>query len=111
MENAQQELEQWLSRYEQEAGEMSARMGGDGGGSGVDLERERMYRLAEKVTSKLDELNNDLSDVIGEINDVGAKLTKVKQGEDPVSFTPLLLYVLVVMSVLMRDSFPMLCAC
>jgi nuclear pore complex protein Nup62 len=85
VENAQGELEQWLTKYEQEVTEMSGRMGGDGAGSGVDLERERMYRLAEKVTSKLDEMNNDLGDVIGEINDVASKLTKVKQGEDPVS--------------------------
>jgi nuclear pore complex protein Nup62 len=46
-----------------------------------------MYRLAERVTGKLDELNGDLGDVIGEINDVGAKLTKAKQGEDPVSLS------------------------
>lgn len=85
VENAQEELEQWLERYERDAAEMSGRLGGDGAGSGVDVERERMYRLAERVTGKLDELNGDLGDVIGEINDVGAKLTKAKQGEDPVS--------------------------
>lgn len=85
VENAQEELAQWLTKYEQEVSETSNRLGGEGAGSGVDLERERMYRLAEKVTTKLDEMNNDLADVIGQINDVAAKLTKVKQGEDPVS--------------------------
>jgi len=90
VENAQDELEQWLARYEQEAAEMSGRVvgsgAGDGGAAGVDLERERMYRLAEKVTAKLDDLNSDLGDVIAEINDVGARLSKVRQGDDPVSF-------------------------
>lgn len=89
VENAQEELEQWLERYERDAAEMSSRLGGDGASGGVDVERERMYRLAERVTGKLDELNGDLSEVIGEINDVGAKLTKAKQGEDPVSLSHL----------------------
>lgn len=85
VENGQDELEQWLNKYEAEVAEMSGRMGGNIAGSGVDLEREQTYRLAEKVTGKLDELNNDLGEAVSEINDVGEKLTKVNQGEDPVS--------------------------
>jgi len=86
VEAAQDELEQWLDRYEREAAEMGGARAGDAAGAGVDLERERSYRLAESVAARLDGLNADLADVIAEINDVGARLSKVRQGDDPVSF-------------------------
>jgi len=54
-------------------------------GSGVDLERERTYRLAEKLNGRLDQLNRDLTDVIDEINTVGTLLSRSKGGDDPVS--------------------------
>ena len=85
VEAAQDELEQWLDRYEREAAEMGGARAADGAGAGVDLERERSYRLAESVAARLDGLNADLADVIAEINDVGARLSKVRQGDDPVS--------------------------
>jgi nuclear pore complex protein Nup62 len=43
VEGQQEELEQWLDRYEREADEMIARMGLTGGDAGVDVERERTY--------------------------------------------------------------------
>lgn len=56
-----------------------------GPGSGVDLERERTYRLAERLNGRLDELNRDLTDVIDEINAVSTMLSRSKGGDDPVS--------------------------
>jgi len=89
IENQQEELEQWLQRYESEVEEMVQRVvPGDGvgvSGSGVDLERERTYRLAERLNGRLDELNRDLTDVIDEINAVGGMLSRSKGSDDPVS--------------------------
>jgi hypothetical protein len=44
------------------------------------------YKLAEKLTDRLDGLNKDLSDVIEEINGVSALLSNSSGTDDPVSF-------------------------
>jgi hypothetical protein len=41
VESQQEELEQWLERYEREADEMIQRVGLTGDMGGVDVERER----------------------------------------------------------------------
>jgi nuclear pore complex protein Nup62 len=110
IENQQEELEQWLQRYEGEVEEMVQRVApGDGvgvPGSGVDLERERTYRLAERLNGRLDELNRDLTDVIDEINAVGTMLSRSKGDDDPVSHSSKLSTSLLTLEISSR----MLCA-
>jgi nuclear pore complex protein Nup62 len=86
VESEQEELEQWLSRYEGEVDEMMRRMGSglDGAAGGVDLERHRTYQTAEKLTERLDGLNKDLSDVIEEVNVVSGLLNKSAGPDDQV---------------------------
>jgi nuclear pore complex protein Nup62 len=87
VEGEQDELEQWLTRYEGEVDEMMKKMGGglDGASGGVDLERHRTYQMSEKLTERLDGLNQDLSDVIEEVNGVSAMLHRSTGPDDQVS--------------------------
>lgn len=104
VEGQQDELEQWLDSYESQVDEMMKRAGldGDAAGGGVDKERERTYvmsrvhkwrqmltfcryTMAERLTSRLDEVNRDLEDIILEINSVSASLSRTKGSDDPVS--------------------------
>jgi nuclear pore complex protein Nup62 len=86
VESQQDELENWLDRYEADVQEMVSRQYGPGDQlGGPDQERERTYKLAEKLSQHLDEKNRDLSKMVKEINDISDTLSKSNKGEDPVS--------------------------
>lgn len=86
VESQQDELEAWLDRYESEVQDMFAKQIGPGEQlAGPDQERERTYKLAEKLTQQLDEKSRDLSKMVKEINDISGTLSKGAKPEDPVS--------------------------
>ncbi|KAF2401589.1 hypothetical protein EJ06DRAFT_528768 [Trichodelitschia bisporula] len=86
VEGMQDELEQWLDRYEKEVDDMVQREGLSGEGvSGIDLDRERTYKTAERLAERLEGLNKDLADVVEEINNVNASLSKSGGPDDPLS--------------------------
>lgn len=85
VEAEQAELEAWLGRYEGEVEEMVRRMGVGEQMGGVDQEREKVYRVAERVTERLEGLNRDLGDVIDEVNGVSAMVGKSSGPDDQVS--------------------------
>lgn len=85
VEGQQEELEAWLNRYESEVQDMFAKQIGPGEQlGGPDQERERTYKLAEKLTQQLDDKSRDLSKMVKEINDISGTLTKGAKAEDPV---------------------------
>jgi nuclear pore complex protein Nup62 len=43
------------------------------------------YKLAEKLQDRLNELNKNLTDMIGEINNTSQALSKTGKPDDPVS--------------------------
>jgi nuclear pore complex protein Nup62 len=91
VESQQDELEAWLDRYESEVQDMFAKQLGPGEQlAGPDQERERTYKLAEKLTQQLDEKSRDLSKMVKEINDISGTLNKGAKPEDPVSRIPFL---------------------
>lgn len=93
VEAQQEELEAMLDRFEGVVGELMGRVGvgaaelgrGFGGQGGADAERERTYGIAEKAAERLAGLNRDLADMIGEVNGVGAELSRAGKSDDPVS--------------------------
>lgn len=86
VESQQDELEAWLDRYESEVQDMFVKQIGPGEQlAGPDQERERTYKLAEKLTQQLDEKSRDLSKMVKEINDISGTLSKGAKAEDPVS--------------------------
>jgi Nsp1-like protein len=86
VESQQDELEEWLNRYEGEVKEMFSRqMGQSESLAGPDQERERTYKLAEKLTQHLDEKSRDLSKMVKEINEISSSISKGAKPEDPVS--------------------------
>lgn len=86
VESQQDELSSWLDRYEQEVNELySKRIGETEHVAGPDQERERTYKLAERLTDRLDEMGKDLSKMIKEINDMSGTLSKGSKPDDPVS--------------------------
>lgn len=87
VESQQDELENWLNRYEEDVNEMINKQVGQAGEQlgGHDQERERTYKLAEKLSQHLDEKSRDLAKMIKEINDVSGALSKTTRAEDPVS--------------------------
>ncbi|KAF9635844.1 Nucleoporin Nsp1-like protein [Lasiodiplodia theobromae] len=86
VENDQAELSRWLDNYEKEVDDLMDKMvGGQDGLQGPDQERERTYKLAEKLSDRLNDLNKDLSDMIEEINSVSATLSKTDKPDDPLS--------------------------
>jgi nuclear pore complex protein Nup62 len=86
VENQQAELESWLDKHEYEVDEMFNQTVIPGEGlQGPDQERERTYKLAEKLTERLDEMGKDLSSMIQEINTASASLSKTSKTDDPVS--------------------------
>ena len=90
VESQQDELGSWLDRYEADLNELFAKnVGGSGSGAaeqvaGPDQERERTYKLAEKLTDRLDDMGKDLSKMIKEINDMSGALGKGSKADDPV---------------------------
>lgn len=87
VESQQDELSAWLDRYEAEVDDMFAKQVGPAEQlAGPDQERDRMYKLAEKLTERLDDMGKDLTKMIKEINDISATLTKGNnKPDDPVS--------------------------
>ncbi|KAL8766505.1 MAG: hypothetical protein Q9209_006721 [Squamulea sp. 1 TL-2023] len=83
VENDQNELESWLDRYEKEVDQMISNQSDSF--HGPDLERERTYQLAEKLSSRLDEMGKDLSSMVEEINDASSSLNKNSKADDPLS--------------------------
>jgi nuclear pore complex protein Nup62 len=86
VENNQNDLEAWLDHYEHEVDEIFNRSGGPGENlQGPDQERERTYKLAEKLGDRLDEMGKDLTSMIQEINTASASLSLSTKADDPVS--------------------------
>ncbi|KAF2182492.1 hypothetical protein K469DRAFT_510389, partial [Zopfia rhizophila CBS 207.26] len=88
MEEGQDELATWLDRYEKEVEVLMRGTGVQGrtdGLRGPDQERERTYKLAEKLQDRLNELNKDLTEMIEEINNVGQTLSKTGKPDDPLT--------------------------
>ncbi|SPQ18263.1 1a8f0d2b-737e-4960-a2db-3b83b889a1e4 [Thermothielavioides terrestris] len=89
VESQQEELAAWLDRYEADLDELFAKQGGGGGGGeqvgGPDQERERTYKLAEKLTDRLDDMGKDLTKMIKEINDMSSTLSKGSKPDDPLT--------------------------
>ncbi|KAL8903270.1 MAG: hypothetical protein Q9207_004039 [Kuettlingeria erythrocarpa] len=83
VENDQDELESWLDRYEEKVDQMISNAGDSL--HGPDLERERTYQLAEKLSTRLDEMGKDLGSMIEEINDASSSLNKNARPDDPLS--------------------------
>lgn len=87
VENMQGELEGWLDRYEKDVDELFNRnLGSSDNLQGPDQERERMYKLAEKLAGRLDDMGKDLTSMIQEINTASSSLSKAGKPDDPVSF-------------------------
>lgn len=90
VESQQEELTAWLDRYEQDLNELYAKqIGTSEQVAGPDQERERTYRLAEKLTDRLDDMGKDLTKMIKEINDMSSTLSKGSKPDDPVRFPDL----------------------
>ncbi|KAI9817235.1 MAG: FG-nucleoporin nsp1 [Pycnora praestabilis] len=86
VEGQQDELSGWLDRYEREVDEIMSRQIGQGESlQGPDQERERTYKLAEKLSERLDEMGKDLTSMIEEINSASSTLSKTSRADDPVS--------------------------
>jgi nuclear pore complex protein Nup62 len=86
VESQQDELSAWLDRYEQDVDDLfQKRLAPNEQLSGPDQERERTYKLAEKLTDRLDDMGKDLTRMIKEINDMSGTLTKGSKPDDPVS--------------------------
>ncbi|KAL8992823.1 MAG: hypothetical protein Q9169_006809 [Polycauliona sp. 2 TL-2023] len=83
VENDQNELESWLDRYEKEVDQMISNQSDSF--QGPDLERERTYHLAEKLSSRLDEMGKDLGSMVEEINDASSSLNRNSKPDDPLS--------------------------
>lgn len=86
VESQQDELASWLDRYEGEVDDMFQRQVGQGETlQGPDQERERTFKLAEKLTDRLDDMGKNLSSMIDAINDASTTLSKTSKADDPVS--------------------------
>jgi hypothetical protein len=90
VEGEQEELELWLNKYEGEVEALLQKVGANdrNGSEGVDAERERTYKMAERLTDRIEGLNNDLKDVIEEVNGVSVTLggANGSGGDDQVRF-------------------------
>ncbi|RKF64136.1 putative nuclear pore glycoprotein p62, partial [Erysiphe neolycopersici] len=86
VENQQDEVASWLDKYESEIDEMFSRQIGHGElVQGPDQEREKTYKLAEKLTDRLDEMGKNLTSMINAINDASTVLSKTGKADDPLS--------------------------
>lgn len=86
IENSQSELESWLSKYESEVDDMLAKDSTTPSEvAGPDQERERTYKLAEKLSERLDEMEKDLGSMVEEVNAANASLSRNGKGDEPVS--------------------------
>lgn len=88
VEENQAELDSYLDRYEKEIENMMKSHGVSGRADGLrgpDQERERTYKLAEKLQDRLNELNKDLTEMIEEINRTSQDLSKTGKPDDPLT--------------------------
>ncbi|KAI6249788.1 Nucleoporin [Erysiphe necator] len=86
VENQQDEVASWLDKYESEIDEMFSRQIGQGEiVQGPDQEREKTYKLAEKLTDRLDDMAKNLTSMINAINDASTVLSKTGKADDPLS--------------------------
>ncbi|KAF2742884.1 hypothetical protein M011DRAFT_471912 [Sporormia fimetaria CBS 119925] len=90
MEDNQAELDTFLDRYEKEVDNMlklhgPAAQGRSDSLAGPDQDRERTYKLAEKLQERLNELNKDLTEMIEEINTTSQRLSKTGKPDDPLT--------------------------
>lgn len=109
VEGQQEELSSWLDRYEREVDEMMSKQVGPGETlQGPDQERERTYKLAEKLSERLDEMGKDLSSMIEEVNGASATLSKTSKADEPVSSA--FLFTILKNAVLTKCRFPKSCA-
>lgn len=91
VENQQAELEAWLSKYETDVDEMLAKESSNPADvGGPDQEREKTYKLAEKLSERLDEMDSDLQSMVEEVNAANAGLSKTGKADEPVSKARLL---------------------
>lgn len=109
MEENQQELDSYLDRYEKEIENLMKMHGVSGRSDGLrgpDQERERTYKLAEKLQDRLNELNKDLTEMIEEINTTSQTLSKTGKPDDPVRtmFTSVLRAIMLTFNSLQRSS-------
>lgn len=108
VEGQQDELASWLDRYEREVDEMMSKQVGPGEAlQGPDQERERTYvhtylnctlhplffhwltesysyKLAEKLSERLDDMGKDLTSMIEEVNSASSTLSKTNKADEPV---------------------------
>lgn len=84
VEGQQAELDSWLTKYEQDVEEMLAKQGPQTEFGGPDQERERTYKLAEKLSERLDDMGKDLQSMVEEVNAANASLSKNGKVDEPV---------------------------
>lgn len=86
VENQQNELESWLAKYENDVEEMLAKDGASQSEvGGPDQERERTYKLAERLGERLDDMGKDLESMVEAVNAANASLSKHTKSDEPVS--------------------------
>lgn len=86
VENSQSELESWLTKYENDVDEMLAKESATPSEhGGPDQERERTYKLAEKLGERLDEMERDLGSMVEEVNAANASLSRNGKGDEPIT--------------------------
>ncbi|EDN08015.1 predicted protein [Histoplasma mississippiense (nom. inval.)] len=86
VEGQQDELSSWLDRYEQEVEALlSKQVGFTDSLQGPDQERERTYKLAERLSERLNEMAQDLTSMIEEVNSASSTLSKTTKADEPIS--------------------------
>jgi len=88
VENQQNELDAWLTKYENDVEEMLSRDNANQTSElgGPDQERERTYKLAERLGERLDDMGRDLESMVEEVNAANASLSKNNKADEPVSY-------------------------
>jgi len=86
VENQQTELESWLTKYENDVDEMLAKDNANPSElGGPDQERERTYKLAERLGERLDEMERDLGSMVEEVTAANANLSKNGKADEPIT--------------------------
>ena len=86
VENQQTELESWLTKYESDVDAMLSKENANPSElGGPDQERERTYKMAEKLDERLGDMGKDLSSMVDEVNAANASLSKNGKADEPVS--------------------------
>ncbi|KAG9245833.1 Nsp1-like C-terminal region-domain-containing protein [Calycina marina] len=88
VESQQAELIGWLDRYEEDVDQMMGQqqLGLGENLQGPDQERERTYKLAEKLTERLDDMGKNITNMVEAINDTSASLSKSNsKADDPLT--------------------------